>query len=92
MAEKKYNRDFQKEAVELWLRSGRSAKQIADELGISANSLSNWKKKFDSELPGELDGENPEKEIAKLKKELARVSEERDILKKAVGIFSKDRK
>lgn len=91
-----YDEQFKIEAVELSLNSEKTCKDIAEELGISYNVLINWRKecrdKGDLAFPGQgKQNLSPEEaEIQKLKKELKIVQEERDILKKAVGIFSKN--
>ncbi|MBM9502256.1 transposase [Leptospira sp. 201903071] len=85
-----YDEEFQKNAVDLLLKSSKSLGQLAQELGRSINTLRNWKKKY-------LTDDGPFKdalqdEVARLKKELAEVTEEREILKKSVAIFLKPRK
>ena len=96
MSEKrrKYSKEFKKDAVELLLRSGKTASKIAAELGIRYDLLSRWKKEYEAHDEKAFPGQgNPiEAELFKLKKELAHVKMERDILKKAVTIFSKDQK
>ncbi len=91
---KKYTKEFKKDAVSLILRSDRSIRKIADELGVEYNLLCRWKREFDTHegkaFPGQ--GNPVEAELAKLKRELLDVAEERDILKKAVVIFSKEAK
>jgi transposase len=57
---------------------------------VSQHSLYEWKKKF-SKSSGPA-GDDKEAEIRRLKRELARVTEERDILKKATAYFAKDAK
>ncbi|EQA34914.1 transposase [Leptospira inadai serovar Lyme str. 10] len=85
-----YDEEFQKNAVELSLKTNKSSSQLSQELGISINTLRNWKKKY-------LTDDGPFKdalreEVDRLKRELAEVTEEREILKKSVGIFLKPRK
>lgn len=89
---KPYEEEFKKRAVEMLRHSGRSTQQIARELGCSATALFDWKRKYDKPLEGCLDPEEctPEqlrKENARLKKELLRVEEQREILKKAAAIL-----
>lgn len=94
MSEKrrKYTKEFKKDAVEQLLRSGKTASKIAAELGIRYDLLSRWKKEYDAHDEKAFPGQgNPiEAELFRLKK--AHVKMERDILKKAVTIFSKDQK
>ena len=90
---KYHSKEFRKEAVRLVIQSGRKIKQIADELGINNWTLKSWVKKFDKEERAALIAQgfkmSPEEENRLLKKELADIMEERDILKKAIAVFSK---
>jgi len=81
----RYDGDFKKEAVRLVRESGKPAAQIARELGIRIPNLYNWINLRKDNGPLSDQG----KEIAQLKKDLARAERERDILKKAVAIFSR---
>jgi transposase len=87
----KYTKEFKTDAINLIIRSDRSIKKIADELGVEYNLLCRWKREFDTHEEKAFPGQgNPvEAELARLKRELLDVSEERDILKKAVAIFSR---
>ncbi len=91
---KKYTKEFKNDTVNLILRSERPIVKIAEELGVEYNLLCRWKREFDTHeekaFPGQ--GKPVEAELAKLKRELLDVKEERDILKKAVAIFSKEAK
>jgi transposase len=83
---KRYDETFKRQAVEHWLQSGKSGRQIAAELGISYPSLKTWKRRYDGQatpLRADLAAEN-----RALRAELARVREQRDILKKTLGILS----
>lgn len=83
----RYDLEFQKNAVELWLKSGKSAAQVASELGISEQSLHRWKER---QLGGRGDpGGGALAEIERLRKENRVLREERDILKKFVAVFWK---
>jgi transposase len=87
-----YTRQFKREAVQLLETSGRSAALIERELGIGATCLSRWKREFAAEgeqaFPGHgrLTGE--QERIRQLEREVEILRQERDILKKAVAIFS----
>jgi len=81
----RYDEDFKREAVNLVATTGKSAAAIARDLGISDASLYAWIKQ--AKPYGKLTEEG--KELARLRKELADVRLERDVLKKAVAIFSK---
>jgi transposase len=90
---KRYDENFKRSAVELWLQGGKSVQQIAAELGISDQSLKQWKKKL-AALPATGPGQRSplqlEEENRRLKRELLHVSRQRDILKKTLGILSAD--
>ena len=87
-----YTREFKLEAVELLRTSGRSAAQIERELGIGGGGLSRWKRQFEEEGKDAFPGHGrlaPDKErIRQLERENEILRQERDILKKAVAIFS----
>ena len=87
---KRYDEAFKRSAVEHWLVSGKSARQIAAELGINVQNLHKWKQKFKalpaSQVAGTLDALPAENR--RLQKELHRVVQQRDILKKTLGIIS----
>jgi|APIni6443716594_1056825.scaffolds.fasta_scaffold328058_2 transposase len=91
---RRYTKEFKKDSVELLLRTGKPAITIAAELGIRSELLSRWKREYEihdeKAFPGH--GNPIEAELAKLRKELADVKMERDILKKAVSIFSRESK
>lgn len=90
---KKYEKQFKIEAVKYYVESGKKRSAVEDEMGISHGCLSHWKKDLEEQgitaFPGNGNLPDNEKEIARLKRELEIVREERDILKKAIGIFSK---
>ncbi len=97
MSKPKIKRDeqFKRDAVELSLKSDKNCKDIAEDLGVSYNALIRWRKEYRDKgnlaFPGngKQNLSPEEQEIIKLKKELKIAKEERDILKKAVSIFSK---
>lgn len=91
---RKYTSEFKKESVELPLHSDKTATELAAELGIRRDLLSRWKREYEDHQEKAFPGNgNPiEAELAQLRKELAEVKLERDILKKAVTIFSKESK
>lgn len=88
-----YSQEFKIKAVELSNERG-SVNKAADELNVSRETLRHWKREHKA---GKYTGENKvlktksaeQEELIRLKKELSEVKLERDILKKAVGIFSK---
>lgn len=93
-----YTAEFKLEAVRLCEQSGASVVQIAKELGVSDHSLYKWrrraKERGELAFPGNgkvaLTAE--QQENLRLKKELERVTQERDILKKATMFFAKESK
>ena len=89
-----YSKEFKVDAVELLLRSNTTIKETAASLGISADILGRWKKEYvaskAASFPGKGHLKTPgEEQLRKLERELRRVTEERDILKKAVAVFSR---
>ena len=90
---RKYTKEFKEEAVQLVLAQGRSQRAVAANLGINANMLGRWVREYQGNteyaFPGNGNPKDPDDEIRQLKKRLAETEMERDILKKAVAIFSK---
>ncbi|TGN14187.1 hypothetical protein EHS11_02535 [Leptospira ilyithenensis] len=84
---KQYSPDFKKEAVKLLLTSGKSQMTLSQELGITHGLLGRWKNEFDLETSenGDLKT-SAEQRIKALEKEVSHLKEQRDILKKAMGI------
>ena len=87
---KRYDEAFQRSTVEHWMLSGRSARQVAQELGLNVQSLQKWKQKFKALPAGQVAGtlEALQAENRRLQKELHRMMQQRDILKKTLGIIS----
>jgi transposase len=87
-----YTREFKLEAVQLLETSGRSAPQLERELGIGGGCLYRWRRKFAEEgenaFPGHGRLAPDEERIHQLERENEILRQERDILKKAVAIFS----
>ena len=87
---KVHTEEFKREAVRLAEISGNLT-ATARELGIDPSNISVWRKQLqnkpDNPFPGQ--GNPADAELARLKRENARLLEENEILKKAVGIFSK---
>ncbi len=92
---RKYDKDFKINAVNLYKSSGRSLNTIAEELGLSTSTLSHWARDYkqdgDKSFPGKGKIKSSEEELRDLRRELLHVRQERDILKKAVAIFSEPR-
>lgn len=88
---KHYDEEFHRDAVDHLIRTGKSIRQAASDLGVSELSLRNWKKKYMAEENGPQ-RKTLEERINHLEKENKELQEERDILKKSVAIFLKPRK
>lgn len=88
MSRRMFDESFRKMAVELSYTKG-SVKEVADELGVSQTLLSKWRQRESDSSQGVAGLTEDQKMIKKLRKELKDAQMERDILKKAVGIFSK---
>lgn len=87
-ARKRFNKNFKQEAVELWRQSGKSGPEIAAELGIRPNNLYNWAKQSERSEPVLLNQIDLAAENAALHRENERLRQQRDILKKTLGILS----
>ena len=86
-----YDENFKRSAVELWLQGGKSVATIATELGISTQSLKQWKKHL-AVLPATGLGQRSvgqlEEENRRLRREVRHLAQQRDILKKTLGIIA----
>lgn len=89
-----YSKEFKEEAVRLMGKSDKTAAELARELGVKRNQLYKWQEQISAKgataFPGKGRQAGPEAEITRLKRELERVTEERDILKKAALYFAKE--
>ena len=92
-ARKPYTEEFKRSVVEHWLESGKPARKVAEEFGIKQWNLRDWRFKFgpapkgpDDPMPESAEG--LQRELQRLRKELARVTSQREILKKTLGIVS----
>ena len=79
--------DFKRDAVAQITELGYPAKEVSARLGVSTHSLYAWKRKFAKAVSGDTE---KDAEIRRLKRDLARVTEERDILKKATAYFARE--
>jgi len=88
-----HSREFKLEAVRLVTEGGRSKTEVARNLGIHVNLLYKWTNQYllesEKAFPGVGHPRTYDEENQRLKRALADVQEERDILKKALAIFSK---
>ena len=88
---RRFDKQFKIDAVKLLETSGKTATAIAADMGISSNALSRWKREIKETDKNAFSGHgNPrDEEMARLRKEIADLRMERDILKKAMAIFSR---
>jgi transposase len=92
---RKYAREFKLEALELLKRGDRNASEIERQLGITPGLLTKWRARYqlvqgDQAVQlGPSDLEGAKAEIRRLQRELSAAEEEREILKKALNIFSR---
>lgn len=91
---RKFTAEFKKESIELVERSSKPSSEIAHDLGIRPELLYRWKREYklkrEQAFPGTGHLHNSgDESVRKLERELRSVQEERDILKKALAIFSK---
>jgi transposase len=88
----KYPDEFRREAVELYRSSDRPRAEVARSLGIADGSLASWVKAAnESEAPGALDPDE-RAELERLRKEVAELRMDREILRKAAAYFAKETK
>ena len=88
---KKYETDFKVMIVEL-LKSGRGTKEVSEEYGLNDSMIRRWRREYEAksgDFTKKREVSKEEQELKALRKELRNVKMERDILKKAVSIFSK---
>ena len=92
-AYRKYDKEFVIQAVKLVVDEGRKVAEVARSLGVHENLLHKWKNQYLKDpmnaFPGKGHLKAQDAEISRLRGELERTMRERDILKKAVAIFSK---
>jgi transposase len=91
---KRFDKEFKIEAVRLASEPGNTQSQIEHDLGISQGIISRWKRELrkdgDQAFPGKGRLKPDDDDMRRLKRENERLRRERDILKKAVAIFSED--
>lgn len=87
-----YDKEFKLNAVAVYRKSGKAMEVIAEEMGIPKSTFTGWVRAFNKDdltsFPGKGRLKNADQELSALRKELHHVRLERDILKKAVAIFS----
>lgn len=94
MQRRRFGREFKVEAVRLIRERGVSIAQAARDLDVHENVLRKWVKEFAADpgqaFPGHGQMKPEQLEIEKLRREVAKLKAERDILKKAAAYFAKD--
>ena len=90
MSGKRYPEEFRIEAVKQVTERGYPATEVASRLGISSPTLYKWMKLYSIPATERIELQGQAAEIRRLSAELKRVSEERDILKKAAAYFAKE--
>ena len=89
---RRYSKAFKLETLELSRSSGKSDSQLEADLGLGKGSLYNWRKQLDREgeqaFPGKGRLKAEDEYLRSLERELAIVKQERDILRKALAIFT----
>jgi transposase len=93
----RYPQEFREEAVRYWLSSGKKVTAVAHELGVSDWSLQRWRQQMEQEHknttaddPSQLNALELAKENGRLRREVETLTRQREILKKAISIFSAD--
>lgn len=89
MSNKRYTEEFKAEAVKQVTERGHPVAEVASRLGVTPHSMYQWLKKYSVAEPERQAAHDREAELRRLKAELKRVTEERDILKKAAAYFAK---
>ena len=87
-----YPEQFRREALEL-VRQGRSIPDVAESLGITAQSLRNWRRQDERDRGERDDGgltSAEREELRRLRRENKRLEQERDILKRATALFARE--
>lgn len=90
MSSKRYTEEFKQEAVKQVTDRGYKVADVGNRLGVSTYSLYDWIKKYGPSSEEHQAERDKQAEIRRLKSELKRVTEERDILTKAAAYFAKN--
>lgn len=89
MGKPRFTEEFKIDAIKQITERGHTVADVSHRLGVSTHSLYAWVKRYSSSS-GNAGQDDQAAEIRRLKQELTRVTEERDILKKATAYFAKD--
>jgi transposase len=91
-----FTREYKIEAVRLSNEGTKSVPQVAKELGITGDQIYKWRREFAADgyaaFPGNGKIHSHDEEVHRLRRELKRVTDERDFLKKATAFFAKESK
>lgn len=90
---KRYTEEFKREAVRLLVtRDGQSAGDIAKSLGVQPSQLYEWRKRFGDMAVAATNGrgEGKDEELNRLRKEVAQLRKEKEVLKKSVALFIRE--
>jgi transposase len=90
MSSKRYLEEFKIEAVKQITEGRYPVAEVSARLGVSQHSLYEWVRKYSQPEPVRREAQSKDAELRRLKAELKRVTEERDILKKAAAYFAKE--
>ena len=95
-SKKKYDKEFKLNAIRFYEESGKKLSEVEEELGIGVGNLSRWRRELEKEKAEAFRGNGnmseEQKELYRLRREIEILKEEREILKKVVGMFSKPSK
>lgn len=89
MSRKRYPEEFKVEAIKQISERGYSVVEVSQRLGVTTHSLYAWLKKYGPQSERHQAKADEQAELKRLRKELARVTDERDLLKKAAAYFAK---
>jgi transposase len=88
----RYSEEFKQEAANQVIHHNYPVAEVAERLGISSKTLYNWIKTFSQPPKKRHEQDDMQAEIARLKKQLKRAEQERDILKEAARFFANESK
>lgn len=93
---RRYSSEFKLEAVKLLEQQGRTVVDVAESLGIQPGMLHRWRAQYGKDgteaFPGQGRLKPQDEELRRLQRDLARVRQERDILKKALAYFANEKR
>jgi transposase len=94
VSRRSFSKEFKISAVKMIIDEGRKATEVARQLGIAEHLIYNWKRKYQEDqqeaFPGNGNLKSKDEYIRQLEKDVKRLKDERDILKKATIFFAKE--